>query len=589
MSNQGQPYQPKAPGISRPRVRFGVMCFGPMLQEWQARCLHNLLTMPDVELALIIVDVTPLADDAVSKLRNVRIENLLYKVYRKLLVQPRARRPTDMSDVFKDVPTLSCKVIRKGKYSQYFSDEDVQAIRSHDLDFILRFGFNIIRGDILQAARHGVWSFHHDDEEKYRGSPPCFWEIYFGDLVTGAILQRLTNRLDGGVVLKKGHFETVDYSYTENLDSVFLESSKWPAQVVNDIRNGAAGYLSAEPSKTTAPVYYPPNNLEMLRFARNLSVNFVRKAANSLLRRGNWNVGIVNQPIHDFLLPGTRQTINWLPLSRKGKFAADPFAIQAGDDIHLLFEDYDYKDSRGKISHIAVSDGRMSPPQTALDVGVHASYPYLLEHEGEVYCVPETFEACEIALYRAVSFPNEWQKVATLVDGVPGVDATIFQHDGHWWMFCGDSREGANLKLYAYHAPDLLGPWTPHAGNPVKTDIRGARSAGTPFVHEGVLYRPAQDCSRTYGGQVTLNRVTKLTLNEFVEEPVTTIRPAACGPYSAGMHTLAALGNMTIVDGKRMVFVRHAFMRTLARELGRRFRAAGVGPDRTNHDEPEPA
>ena len=40
----------------------------------------------------------------------------------------------------------------------------------------------------------------------------------------------------------------------------------------------------------------------------------------------------------------------------------------------------------------------------------------------------------------------------------------------------------------------------------VKTDVRSARPAGTPFVYQGELYRPAQDCSRTYGGSIVIHR-----------------------------------------------------------------------------------
>ena len=38
--------------------------------------------------------------------------------------------------------------------------------------------------------------------------PPGFWEIHNGDPVTGVILQRLTETLDGGVVLHAGWFKT---------------------------------------------------------------------------------------------------------------------------------------------------------------------------------------------------------------------------------------------------------------------------------------------------------------------------------------------------------------------------------------------
>ena len=130
-----------------------------------------------------------------------------------------------------------------------------------------------MRGEILSIARYGVWSFHHADEEKYRGSPAGFWEIYHGDPVTGAILQRLTERLDGGIVLRRGYLKTVDYSYVRNIYSVYHESATWPALVCQDIRNGGTTAVNGSPSGSTAPVYYPPGNLQLLRFAGKIGWN----------------------------------------------------------------------------------------------------------------------------------------------------------------------------------------------------------------------------------------------------------------------------------------------------------------------------
>jgi len=86
----------------------------------------------------------------------------------------------------------------------------------------------------------------------------------------------------------------------------------------------------------------------------------------------------------------------------------------------------------------------------------------------------------------------------------------------------------------------------------VKVDPRSAGCAGTPFVAGGSLYRPAQDCSRSYGGAVTLNRVIRLTPHEFHEETVAVVAPNA--RYPAGVHTLSSLGSITLVDGKRRAF-----------------------------------
>ena len=111
------------------------------------------------------------------------------------------------------------------------------------------------------------------------------------------------------------------------------------------------------------------------------------------------------------------------------------------------------------------------------------------------------------------------------------------------------------MPLFVWHARNLEGPWEPHALNPVKADIRSSRPAGTPFVHGGMLYRPAQDCSRMYGGGIVINRVVRLTPTEFAEEPAATVEPFSESPFRDGIHTLSGVGDLTLIDSKRHRFV----------------------------------
>jgi hypothetical protein len=87
-----------------------------------------------------------------------------------------------------------------------------------------------------------------------------------------------------------------------------------------------------------------------------------------------------------------------------------------------------------------------------------------------------------------------------------------------------------------------------------------------------VLYRPAQDSSVTYGSRVVINRVVTLTTTTFREEPVAFVAPDANGPYPDGLHTLSAVGGMTLVDGKRLAFAPAEFRRVLRRMVARRLR-----------------
>ena len=561
--------------IQRP-MRFGIMCRGTTFAEWQARCLENLLALDGVQVGLLIIEDVHVGPSArlrtgpLTKLNKIKIvlatpHRILFNFYTQFIGKPQAQRRRDLASLFSGVPSLRCKVIKKGKFSQYFSEADIETIRAYDLDFILRFGFGIIRGEILSVPRYGVWSFHHDDEEKYRGGPPCFWEIYNGDDVTGAILQRLTDRLDGGIALKKGFFRTLKDSYARNIDQAYYESAKWPAQVGVDIRNDNADYLNAPPSQTKAPVYHVPNNPQMLSFAIKILRNRLASTWKALFRHPQWNIGIVHEPIDTFLQPDAKPEIHWFPNPKKSRSLADPFGIARSSEITVLCEDFDYRSRKGVISSIELVDRSFSSrPKPAIDLPFHISYPYLFEHQGEVYCIPETYRAREISLYKAQEFPHTWTKIGTIVQNIAGIDPTVFQYEGLWWLTCTDHQQGSSLSLFIWYAPGLLGPWEPHAANPVKTDIRSARPAGTPFMHKDYLYRPAQDCSKTYGGRIVLNRVTQLTPTAFKEEPAGVIEPDVNSPFPHGRHTVSSVGNFTIVDGMRWVFDRSAARHALS-------------------------
>jgi hypothetical protein len=272
---------------------------------------------------------------------------------------------------------------------------------------------------------------------------------------------------------------------------------------------------------------------------------------NSLLKIQVWNIGVVAHPISDFLEPHNRPKIMWLPTPSKGKYLADPFGLIRDNRIFILCEEFDYSTGKGRI--VCFEEGEnhaFIASRVAIELPVHVSYPYLLQWNGETYCIPETGQAREVSLYRAQEFPLKWEKAATLIGNFPGLDASVFEFDGRWWLTCTNLEDGEWEKLFVWYADDLTGPWRPHSANPVKISRRSSRPAGTPFMHEGTLYRPAQDCSNSYGQNVVINRIRRLTTDEFEEEEVTCIKPFQA-PYLEGLHTLSSTDGLTLIDGRR--------------------------------------
>ncbi len=507
---------------------------------------------------MIVRDAPP---DGTSKLARLRDRpRLLWTLFNKGYVERRSRasRSVDMTAELAAVPDVRCRTIAVGTFAERFSDTDVAAIQSHDLDVILRFSFGIIKGDVLNAARYGVWSFHHGDERSFRGRPPGFWELDEGVAVVGAILQRLTERLDGGVVLHRGFFRAIPHSYLRTRDEAFLGSAVWPSVVIRQIQCGDTSLVEAPASTTNAPVRRDPTNATMAKFLFRQALHYLLAQLQGTTKAAKWSVGVTDMPISGFLTEAT-PNIRWVQEQGRSRYLADPFALEHEGRVVALVEDYDYATHRGVISSVDLDgNGR---PEVVLDTGVHASYPYLFEEAGEIYCVPETYQANEVRLYRAVDFPRRWEQVATLVKGMAALDATVFRHDDRWWLLCTDQADGSNSKLHVFYASELLGPWEPHALNPVKTDIRSSRPAGTPFVHEGSLFRPAQDGSESYGGGVTMTRIDELTPTTFSEQIVKRVLPPESGPYRDGIHTLCAVGSRTVVDGRRDMFIWAAFRR----------------------------
>jgi len=368
------------------------MCGSRGLTRFALTCIKHLSGLAVA--GLIIVDPSqPKRSGWKQKLKKaVRLDGNLWHLQNRLfpVAGIPAYRVKPLTECMPGVPQIECTITRKGKWSEYFSPDDIARIREYQLDFVLKFGYGIIRGDIFSVARHGVWSYHHGDEEKYRGGPPAFWEIYRRDPVTGALLQRINETLDGGVVLKKISVPTEGLSHTANLQRITESSAHMVRCVCVDLLHGKADYLDAAPSKTQAPIYRAPSDLQMLRFWSRLAANWFRyKLANQRVDR--WNVGLVHAAPEEFLKGDFYPHVAWSAYDEKNQMIADPFLISGPGGMRILCEEFDWFSEKGRILEIRPdSNGSLCLGTAAIEEDVHMSYPYVVEHQGETYCIPES-------------------------------------------------------------------------------------------------------------------------------------------------------------------------------------------------------
>ena len=390
--------------------------------------------------------------------------------------------------------------------------------------------------------RLGHWRFVYGPEGRL--AQPCLPEQAAGE--RGPMIRLVSIAADGTATqLECGVIKQVTHSLSASRTRMFDAVVDWPARALRRILQNPSQEVrgptvSLSPGEPSTQVASPARG-------------YARRIAQESFEE-HWTLGLIHKPVHHVLDAFDANDIQWLT-PPEGMAIADPLGgIERDGRLIVLAEGYDFNDRQGRIVLLEVQGDRLiAAPREVLRLPVHVSYPHLISHGTSIYCLPEASASGRVQLYRADPFPDRWVPDRILLQSFAGADATVHRHGGRWWMFVGNHADQDETKLYVFHAPELFGPWEPHALNPVKCDLRSSRPAGPLFEHGGALYRPAQDGSLAYGGAVAVNRVLTLTPTDFAEETVGVLRPAPNGPYPHGMHTLTGVGSYTLVDGKRHV------------------------------------
>jgi hypothetical protein len=205
-------------------------------------------------------------------------------------------------------------------------------------------------------------------------------------------------------------------------------------------------------------------------------------------------------------------------------FVADPFMVRVQDDWLMFFEIFNQKKDRGEIAFARSKDGyNWNYQKIVLSEDFHLSYPYVFEFESNWYMIPESCEANSVRLYKATRFPDRWELVSKILVGSRFVDASILNFEGVWWLFVGvePTKEISCNTLRLYYADDLLGQWVEHPMSPiVSNNSEISRPAGRIRQIDGRPIRFAQDCSVTYGHNVSAIQIELLTKDRYVEAKI---------------------------------------------------------------------
>lgn len=543
----------------REPLRIGILLDSFVLPAWAHCMLERIARERYAKIVLIIANASPRSSETLLATRGSRRATMFYRLYRRwdkrlFRGSPDAFAEKDASSLLANIPVLRVVPVQT-KYSDQLGADDVSKIRAFHLDVLIRLGFRILRGDVLNAAKFGVWSLHHADNQVNRGGPPSFWEVFRNEPVTGSILQKLTEDLNNGAVLYRSFSATDAFSVERNNHSLYWKAQAFVPRALRHLREqgaeefrGQVERLNDKPRLYSRPLRRVPTNQQFLRLLSPHLLKKMRKKVNDFLYHSQWFL------LYDFSKAGFDGSL-WrykAMVPPPDRLWADPHVVFRDGKYYIYLEEMLFSKPRGFISVIVMDpDGTHEKPTPVLERDYHLSYPFVFEWRNELYMVPESCQNRTIELYKCSRFPDRWELHHNVMAGVAAVDSTLFHHNGKWWLFANMAETpGVNIcdELYLFHSDDPVdGRWTPHPKNPIVSDVRRSRPAGRICERNGRLYRPSQDSALSGGFGIRINEITTINENDYEEVEVCLVEPKWKDGL-LGVHTFSNAHELTVVD-----------------------------------------
>nr|WP_321231929.1 hypothetical protein [uncultured Psychroserpens sp.] len=547
------------------KIKVGILVNSLQLEVWKDDIIKEINASSYAEVVLFIKREEPNPLSKSEKFWKYR-SNVVYKLIENLdvFLSKKLTKKHVSAFIKKDYNSSEIPVIKvvpqTTKFRDIIIEDDIEKIKAYDLDIIIRFGFRILKGEILNSAsKHGVWSFHHGDNKVNRGGPPGFWEVIEGWKETGCIMQKLSDDLDGGFVLYRTWVATYKYNVRENKNRIYWRATKIIPRLLKELyEEGAETFYenkkALNPSHDfyTQKLYKAPRNWEAfivlfkylkIVIGQIIDVTFYKDQWSLFYKKGK------NTPETSF------RRMKTIPTS-KSVFWADPFLVRKNNKDYIFVEEYTWSINKGHISVVEIQENNTQKVTKIIDNDYHFSYPFIFEYDNEYYMIPETASNHTIELYKCDDFPYKWSFQKNLFENIVAVDTTLFYHNDLWWLFTSIDETKKSTKhdeLFIYYATNpISGEWLPHKMNPVISDAKVARPAGNIFMSEGNIFRPSQNCTGVYGASININEILVLSKTDYQECLVDNLKPD-WDKKLTGIHTINFNDNATVIDGFKKV------------------------------------
>ncbi len=452
----------------------------------------------------------------------------------------------DSSEIFQGISQFNVK-----------SDNEIlnhtEDIKKLDLDVIICFDIQSPDIEQIQISKYGIWYYEVGDALQFGNFWECYREVTKNKLEFSVALKTVFGR-QKPIVLFQSFLSIYPHSILVNRNNAYHYAIDIYLRILKKLYSEQENFFSRvlEENKSDTYVlnnknYDVPNSFEA--FKNILLINW--RFLSSKIKFSDKSYWFLQYKIHDQLstFPPDVSSFNKLVPS-KDRFWADPFPLYNNGRYFIFFEELDFKSDKGHISFLELDEqGDVIKIEKIIERPYHMSYPFLLDWNKELYMVPETSGNKTIEVYKCTQFPNKWEFVMNLMKNISAKDTTLFYHNDLWWLFTSIKSEHGNCsELHLFYSTDFLSnEWINHPQNPIVSDVRYERGAGSIFINNGKLYRPSQDCSGTYGRAVNFNEIVTLNTEDYKEIMTSRIEPFWDNTL-IGTHTFNLAENFVVVD-----------------------------------------
>ena len=256
---------------------------------------------------------------------------------------------------------------------------------------------------------------------------------------------------------------------------------------------------------------------------------------------------------------------------------ADPFLFDYDHRTYLFYESFDRIRRKGMIACAEVQDGQQLKQKIIIDEPFHLSFPCVFREKEDIYLMPESCGDNSILLYKAIRFPEQWERIA--------IKESVFSCDSIWMMDQNGKTGLITSEMFQPEKPGTLQscyvrnvfypirsgfPHLAEQGTVIGEGDYGIRNAGAMFYHQNQLIRPGQDCTENrYGNGTVFFQVESTT--PYQETEVAHLKKEELDKHLKRRGREPLLGTHTYNQSSRYETVDFSFMEDLPVHVVARF------------------